>query len=132
MKYHLKKAASRAIGAVIFLSLISTGRAQTFTLSANPGALTIYPGQQDVAVTITVNSGTYSGLIGVTLTNLPSGVTCSPLTLTANSSGTLNLSASLSAGQEGFPPQYTSIPPSWTASVTVVGKAGTASATAPL
>ncbi len=132
MKFHLRKAASCTIGAVILLSLISSGYGQSFTVVAVPSVLTIYPGQQDVPVTITVNSSTYSGPIGVSLTNLPSGITGSPITLMANSSGTLNLSASLSAGQEGFPPQYTSIPPSWTAPVTVAGKAGVGKATAPL
>jgi len=105
------------------LSLISACHGQTFTLAADPTSLTIYPGQQGVPVTITA-SGTSTGPISVRLDGLPSGVAASPLTLAPGSSGTLTLSASLSAGQEGFSPSGPSMTTSWTTPVTVVGAAG--------
>jgi CotH kinase protein/Bacterial Ig-like domain (group 3) len=98
--------------------------AQTFSLTASPSALTIYPGQQNVAVVVTAKSSTYTGPIAVTLSGLPSGITVSPLSLTAGSSGTLTLNASVSAGQEGFLPTGPSMQTSWTSPVTVVGLAG--------
>jgi hypothetical protein len=94
------KTGAYALYAVGFLFLISAGYGQTFMVAAVPSSLTIYPGQQNVPVTIdvwpTVGSSSYAGPITVTLTRLPSGITASPLTLTTGSSGTLNLSASLS------------------------------------
>jgi hypothetical protein len=127
-----KKARACVLYAIGFFSLISASYGQTFTVAAEPSSLTIYPGQQNVPVTITTSSSTYSGPISVTLTGLPSGITVSLLTLTAGSSGTLELSASLSAGQEGFSATTLPIPTSWTAPVTVVGAAGSAQATAQL
>ena len=121
-----------------FLFLVSASYAQkTFTVSASPSSLTIYPGQQNVPVTVTVNSGdndsdNYAGPIVVTLTGLPSGITVTPVTLTAGSSGTLKLNASPSAGQEGFPATAPSLNTSWTTSVTVVGAAGSVHATSTL
>jgi hypothetical protein len=61
------------------------------------------------------------------VTGLPSGVSVSPLTLQAGSSGTLNLNASASAGQEGFSATAVALT-SWTAPVTVVGAAGSVQA----
>jgi hypothetical protein len=117
----LKRSILFAIGIIAW---VSAGYGQAFTLAAVPSSLTIYPGQQDVPVTITATSSTYTGLIIVTLSGLPSGITASPLTVTAGSSGTLLLSASSSAGQEGFPYQNLPEPTSWTAPVTVSGIAG--------
>jgi len=106
---------------------------QTLTVAATPSSLTIYPGQQNVPIAVTVGSSTsYAGPISVTLTGLPSGITVSPLTLTAGSTGNLSLSASGSAGQEGFPNTYPSLNTSWTAKVSVVAAAGSAQATSPL
>ena len=83
------------------------------------------PGQQNVSVNITASSSAYRGPITVTLTGLPSGITVSPLTLTAGGSGTLTLNASLSAGQEGFSSTLlVGAPTSWTAPVIVVGIGG--------
>jgi hypothetical protein len=126
------KVGTYALYPVVVFSLVSACSGQTFRVAATPSALTIYPGQQNVPVTVTVSGGTSAGPIGVTLTGLPSGVTVSPLTLTAGNSGTLTLSASLSAGQEGFSNASPSAPTSWTAPVTVVAAAGSAQATAPL
>ena len=52
--------------------------------------------------------------------------------MTAGSTGNLSLSASGSAGQEGFPNTYPSLNTSWTAKVSVVAAAGSAQATSPL
>ena len=101
-------------------------------MSVNPSSVTIYPGQQNVPITITANSNLNVGPIGITLTGLPSGITASPVTLFAGNAGTLNLSASLSAGQEGFSNQLLEIPTSWTARVTVEAAAGSVRATAQL
>ena len=107
--------------------------AQTFSIAATPSSFTIYPGQQ-TSVTITASGSPQAGPIGITLTGLPSGITVSPLTLTAGSSGTLTLSASVSAGQEGFSPPTMLIGAlqSWTAPVTLVGASGSAQATSQL
>jgi hypothetical protein len=124
-----------AIGTFFFASN-GYSQTQAFTVTATPSSLTIYPGQQNVPVTITVNSGdndndNYTGPVVVTLTGLPSGITVTPVTLTPGSSGALYLNASVSAGQEGFPPVTASRNTSWTASATVVGAAGSTQATAP-
>jgi hypothetical protein len=118
----------RYLGAAGFLFVASICWAQTSTLSVNPPALTIYPGQQNIPVTITVSGNV--GPVSVTLTGLPSGITASPLTVTAGNAGTLMLSASVSAGQEGFSNQNLPIPTSWTAPVTVHGISRSAQATA--
>lgn len=68
----------------------------------------------------------------MTLTGLPSGITVSPLSLAAGSSGTLNLSATRAAGQEGFDPTNNPTPTTWTAQVKVVGVAGSLQATTPV
>jgi hypothetical protein len=113
-----------------YFALASACCGQTFTVSAAPSSLTIFPGQQNLLVTVSL-TGRASGPVSVTLTGLPSGIVVSPLTLTAESSGTLILSASLAAGQEGFPPGAgPSAQTAWTAPVTVVGAAGAGQATA--
>jgi hypothetical protein len=104
---------------------------KTLTLAAAPSSLTIYPGQQNVPVSITAG-GSNTGPISVTLTGLPSGITVSSLTLPAGSSGTVNLSATRAAGQEGFDPTNNPTATSWTAQVMVVGAAGSLQATSPL
>ena len=112
-------------------SVIATGHAQTFSISASPASLTIFPGQQNVLVTVTASSSSYTGPISVTLSGLPSGVTVTPVTLTAGGSGTLKISASVAAGQEGFPPTVLGPTTSWTASAALVGAAGSTQATSP-
>lgn len=59
---------------------------QASTVTAVPSSLTIYPGQQNVPVGITVGKSTYTGPITVTLTGLPSGITVTPLTLSNGAS----------------------------------------------
>ena len=120
------------LGALIPL-FISVCHGQTLSIGVAPSSLTIYPGQQNVSLTVTAGSGTYAGPITIALTGLPSGVTASPLVLTEGNSGVVMLSATVAAGQEGFsatagPTMVTS----WTASVTVAGGAGATQATAPL
>jgi len=112
--------------------LISAAFGQTFTVTATPSSLTIYPGQQNVPVAISIGASSYEGPISVTLTGLPSGITVAPLVLAAGGTGNLILNASGSAGQEGFPNTYPSQNTSWTAQVKVVAAAGTEQATAPL
>ena len=129
-RYHA--VAMYALLTIGIFGAIPTGHAQTFTLSAQPSSVTIYPGQQNVPVVVTAASSTYTGSIAVTLTGLPSGITVAPVTLTAGSSGTLMLNASVSAGQEGFPPTAPSMLTNWTAAANVVGLAGSAQATSPI
>jgi len=127
-----RKAEALALGTCALFFMIQASFGQTFTVTASPSQLTIYPGQQSVPVTVTVGSSTYTGPISITLTGLPSGITVSPLTLTAGATGNLNLSASVSAGQEGFPPSGPSWNTSWTAQTTVVAAAGSTTATSSL
>jgi hypothetical protein len=115
----------RCLGVAGFLFVASSCWAQALTLAINPSALTIYPGQQNVPLMITVGGGD-PGPLDIRVTGLPSGITASPLTLTPGNSGTLLFSASLSAGQEGFSNQNQPIPTSWTARVTVHGTAASA------
>jgi hypothetical protein len=100
-----------------------------------PNAVTIYPGEQNVPVTVTVTGSTYTGPINVTLTGLPSGITVSPLTLTGNGSGTIDVTASVSADSAAF---FSTKPPaadeatSATNSVAAVAVEGTGLITTPL
>jgi hypothetical protein len=119
-----------AVGATALAALC---QGQSLTLSASQSSLTIYPGQQDVPVTITTNPGSY-GPVTISMTGLPSGITLSPLVLTAGSSGTLYVSASSSAGQEGFPatgPGAPSQNTAYTVSANVVGAADSVQAAFP-
>jgi hypothetical protein len=74
---------------------------ETVSITASPPALTIYPGQQ-TSVAITAASENYTGPVGVEITDLPSGITASPLTVDVGATGTVILTASSTAGQEGF------------------------------
>ncbi|MGC1616878.1 MAG: CotH kinase family protein [Candidatus Acidiferrum sp.] len=92
-----------------------------------PRSLTIHPGDVNVPVTVSVSGGAYTGPLNIALIGLPSGITITPqtpLTLAAGQSGTLRLSASLSADQEAFPAAGAADPNSDTKVVTVVGMAG--------
>jgi CotH kinase protein/Bacterial Ig-like domain (group 3) len=132
MNRRSKKFGAPALYAIGVFSLVSVSYGQTFTIAVAASSLTIYPGQQNVAVKITTSSSTYTGPVEITLAGLPSGITAPPLTLAAGSSGTLKLNAALSAGQEGFSPSGPSMTTSWTAPVTVLGAAGSARATSKL
>jgi len=101
------------------------------TLSVTPNEVTIHPGDQNVPVTVAAGNSTYTGSIIITLAGLPSGISVSALTLTAGSSGTLNLSASLSADQEAFPADSAEDANSKANSVTLVAAGGSARATSP-
>jgi hypothetical protein len=107
-------------------------RAQSFSVSATPQAVTIHPGDQNVAVSVNVSGGTYTGPISVTLTGLPSGISVSPLTIASGGSGTLTLNASVNADQEAFPPTDPANANSYTNTVTVVAAAGSIEATSTL
>ena len=117
-------ALTRALCFVLFISSSAAIWAQSFTVSATPSALTIHPGDQNVPLQIAVGSSSYSGPINITLTNLPSGITVSPLTLTAGGSGTLKLSAAPNADQEAFPATGAGDANTKTNTIEVVGIAG--------
>jgi hypothetical protein len=122
----------RALLGVFVLAISTTAAwAQTFTLSATP-KVTIHPGDQNVPVTINVGTSTYTGPIYITLTGLPSGISVSPLTLTAGTSGTVNLSATVAAGQELFNPLENAIDNTPSVTVNVVAIAGAAQITSTL
>ncbi|HEX4020494.1 MAG TPA: CotH kinase family protein [Acidobacteriaceae bacterium] len=99
------------------------------SVHATPQSVTIHPGDQNVPITIKAGINTYTGPINITLAGLPSGITVSPLTLTAGQSGILKLSASLSADQEAFPASAPQNANSSTNAVTVVGAVGSAQVT---
>jgi len=130
MKFTWGLAASKIVFGLIILSVASIVGAQSFSLSVTPNVLTIHPGDKNIPVTVSVGSSTYGGPISVTLTGLPSGIDVSPLTITAGTSGTLYLSASVSADQEGLPPLYPPSPNSHVNSVMVVAVAGSTETTA--
>ncbi len=119
-------------GLVLIFLLNMTALAQSFSISANPTSLTIHPGDANLPVTIQVGSSSYTGPINVTLTGLPSGITVSPLTLTAGGSGTLYLTAALNADQEAFPATAAGNANTAVNNVTVVGAAGATKATSSL
>jgi hypothetical protein len=126
-----KRAGIPALCAFAVFSLVQASCGQTFTVSAAPASLTVYPGQQNVPVAITLGASTYTGPITVTITGLPSGISVAPLVLMAGGTGTLTLSASQSAGQEGFPPTSPSLNTSWTAHASLVAAAGSTQASTP-
>ena len=102
---------------------------QTVSVSSTVSAITIFPGQQNVAVPVSV-TGNVPGPVAVTLTGLPSGISVAPLTLLPGASGTLLLSASPAAGQEGFTSMLLiGVPTSWTASAKIVAASGLVQAT---
>src|SRR5277367_1824803 len=68
-----------------------------------PAALTIHPGDQNVPLAVSVSNGANVGPLTITVIGLPPGISVSPLTLSVGQSGTLQLSASLSADQGAFP-----------------------------
>lgn len=115
-----------------FLIATPSGMAQSFTLSATPGTVTIHPRDQNVPVSVSVSNSSYTGPINVTLIGLPSGITASSLVLNGSGSGTINLNASVSADQEAFPATSPINPNSVSNAVTVVGVAGTTVISSPM
>ena len=127
----LQRIFSFALHTIALSLAVSACWGQALTVAASEQSLTIYPGQQNVPVVVRVSGGKYSGLINVTLTGLPSGITVSPLALNSGTSGVLYVSASRSAGQEGFDPTGPAGKvTSWTAPLTLVAVAGASQATA--
>ena len=111
--------------------LLPQGFAQAFSVSAGVTAVTVHPGDTNVAVPVSLGGdGTYSGPVTVTLTGLPSGITVTPLTLTPGSSGTLMMSASVAADQEAFPASDPANADSATSTATVVAFVGAQQSTA--
>jgi len=76
--------------------------AQTLSVTTPTPNVTIHPGDANVPLMVSLGSSTYSGPVAVTLTNLPSGITVTPVTLTPGSTGTIFLTAAVSTDQEGF------------------------------
>ncbi len=128
----VRKNALYAVGTLSLL-LLSCGdpASEPLTVTSMPSSLTIYPGQQGIPIDVTVSGGT-SGPISVTLAGLPSGIVVSSLRLNAGGAGTLMLSASRSAGQEGYDATTNPVPTNWTAKVIVVASTGTEQATSQL
>ena len=106
--------------------------AQTLSVTAGATALTIHPGDSNVALPVSLGASTYAGPVSVTLTGLPAGVTVQPLTLSPGSSGTLLLSAAIYADQASFPGSDPSNPDFATHKVQVLAFSGTLQATAGL
>jgi len=107
--------------------------AQSFTLIPTPSSVTIHPGDQNVPINVSVTGGnTYAGPVVISMAGLPSGITAAPLALTSGSSGTLFLTASLSADQEDFPPSSFSPVASHTRSLVLIGAVGAEQSTAPV
>jgi hypothetical protein len=129
MNYCFKRAKKLALYATCFLGAACLGYSSSITMNATPPAVTIYPGQADVPVSITLGKSSDVRPMSITLTGLPSGITASPLTLTAGGTGTVRLTASPAAGQEGFSAAVLPIATSWTAPVTITATAGTVQAT---
>ncbi len=118
-----------AVVILVFFSAFGACQAQSLTVSPSPSALTIFPGQQKIPITVAV-AGTEAGQpVTVTLTGLPTGITVTPATLTADGSATVYLNASPAAGQEGFPAGASSVV-QWTAAPTIVAASGASQATA--
>jgi hypothetical protein len=107
---------------------------QSFTVSANPQSLTVYPGQTNIPVTISVASTTFTGPVNVTLSGLPSGITISPspLVISPGGSGILFLNMSLSADTEAFPASEPNNANFHQTAVSVVGVSGSTTATSTL
>ena len=83
--------------------VISPATTQTLTVSVFPKTLTVYPGQTQVPITVSVAGPTTSGAINVTLTQLPAGISVEhPVTVPAGGSGTLFLDVDPSAAYDLF------------------------------
>ena len=68
----LRKFGAFALCAFGILFPMQASFGQTLTVAATPSSLTIYPGQQNVPIAVTVGSSTsYAGPISVTLTACP-------------------------------------------------------------
>lgn len=107
------------------------GHAQSFTISANPASITIHPGDQNVPVNVSVSGGgSYTGPVGVTLQNLPSGISVSPAPLVVNTggTGTIYLTAAPNAGQESFSAADVTSPNTASSSIAVIAVAGSTKA----
>jgi hypothetical protein len=120
------------LGLASMLLLSSVAPAQSLTLAAAPAAITVHPGDQNVPIAVTLGASTYAGPVTIVLTGLPSGITASSLTLTAGSTGNLTLSASRSAGEEGFSDTSPSAATKWTAQVMISAVTNAIQAATPL
>ncbi len=106
---------------------------QSFTVTAGASALTIHPGDSNVALPVSLSStATDTDPVTVTLTGLPSGISVVPLELVPGQSGTLEISASVFADQESFADNAPSNPNTATSQITVLAFSGSVQSTATL
>jgi len=99
----------------------------TPTLFVVPQSVTIHPGDQNVQVTVIATGSSYKGSIPLKLSGLPSGITAEPLTLApGQTTGTISLSATVAADQEGFQSSGPYDSNTDTVNVSVLGYAETA------
>ena len=105
--------------------------AQAFTVTA-PASLTVYPGEGDVPLKVSVASSTYTGPVNITLSGMPSGISVSPapLVLTPGTTGTITIHVGLHADQEAFPAAASTDSNVATNTVSVVGAVGSTTAKA--
>jgi hypothetical protein len=102
------------------------------SIGVAPQTLVIHPGDQNLALTVNLSPSPRAEAFTITLVGLPSGITVSPLTLNAGESGTLKVSASLAADQEGFPPTAPQNLNYDSRGVTVVAAQGSAQVSSPM
>lgn len=107
--------------------------AQSFSLSVSQ-AITVYPGQGNVSLPISVSSSDYTGPVNVTVVGLPSGITVIPasLTVTPGTSATITLNVGVHADEEAFPANNAAGPWSATTTVQVVGAVGSTTVSIPM
>jgi CotH kinase protein/Bacterial Ig-like domain (group 3) len=91
---------------VLVLTAASCGGGDDLSLTLGTGVLTIHPGDQGVPVNFRLAPSSYKGLVSITATGLPSGISLAPLAVAPGSAGVLSFSATASADQEGFPTNY--------------------------
>ncbi|CAB1276827.1 CotH kinase family protein [Candidatus Nitrosacidococcus tergens] len=90
------------IGVALLLFAFSD-QSEAFSLNTPITQLTIHPGEQNVPIEISVADDGSNEPVVITMTNLPAGITVTPVTLNPGDSGVLTLSASPLAGQGKVP-----------------------------
>jgi hypothetical protein len=118
------------LGLTFALGVAIPCSAQTLVVSAPNPSITIHPGDTNVPLAVTLTSSADDGPVTITLTGLPSGISVTPVTLSGGGSGTLQLSASVAADQEAFPPSILGGPNSSTTAITLIAFTPFAQATA--
>ncbi len=101
-------------------------------VKVSTASLTIHPGEQSLPLTVTSTSTAYQDPIIVTVSGLPSGITATDARIMGGGTGTIYLSASLAAGQEGFNSGQVSQNTAFTTQVNVLSTAGGSQLSTPL